>query len=223
MYLILATLFFLTIVICILLFTGFLLKPKIWQRNLYKIKFFCALWFVPYCIFILFFTGPVELAKYPPNEMSLYKLPWKANVTRFVSQGNRSFTSHRGLHLYSWDFWMPIGTEILAARDGKVVKVEDRFNGIGLNSNFITIEHDDGTHAIYAHIKHLGSIAKVNMNIKQGQLIAYSGMVGQTINPHLHFVVLNKEETFSIPISFSDVPGGVPFAGHFYKSENHQQ
>ncbi|MBY0416072.1 MAG: M23 family metallopeptidase, partial [Bdellovibrionales bacterium] len=192
MYPILAAVFFLTLIICFMLIAGFLAKPKIWQSNLYKIKIFCCVWFIPYLIFILFFTGPKDLSKYSLSESSEYKLPWKANLTRFVSQGNRSFTSHRGLHLYAWDFWMAIGTEVLAARDGKVVGVEDRFDGIGPNSNYITIEHKDGTHALYAHIKHFGAIAKIGMNVKQGQLIAYSGMVGQTVNPHLHFVVLNK-------------------------------
>lgn len=52
---------------------------------------------------------------------------------------------------------MAIGTEILAARAGTVVKVEQSFDGIGLKSNYVMIQHEDGTIAMYAHIKKNGS------------------------------------------------------------------
>ncbi len=45
-------------------------------------------------------------------------------------------------------------------------------------------------------------------------------MVGQTPFPHVHFLVFNNEETSSLPISFNDVPDGIPFAGKFYTSKN---
>ena len=171
-------------------------------------------------MFICLFTGPTDLKEYPPQSSSPYRLPWKAGVSRFVAQGNRSFTSHRDFHLYAWDFVMPNGTEILAARDGRVREVEDSFDGIGLKSNFLIIEHEDGERSAYAHIRQSGALVKVGDQVKQGQPVALSGMVGQTIFPHVHFYVINKEGTSSIPISFSEVPGGVPMAGHFHTSEN---
>lgn len=115
---------------------------------------------------------------------------------------------------------MDIGTEILSARAGTVIKIEQSFAGIGLNSNYIMIEHEDGSRAMYAHIKKNGSLVKAGDSVEQGQVIAYSGMVGQTINPHLHFVVFNRSETESLPITFSDVSDGVPLAGRFYTSGN---
>lgn len=173
-----------------------------------------------YALFIITGTGPQASDHYPRAENSPYKLPWAGGVKHFVSQGNRSFTSHRGLHLYSWDFWMSIGSKVLAAREGKVIEVVDHFDGIGLHSNFIKIEHNDGTVALYAHIKLDGSVVKVGDQVRQGQLIAHSGMVGQTINPHLHFVVLNHQQAKSLPNAFSEVNGAVPLAGHSYISQN---
>lgn len=82
------------------------------------------------------------------------------------------------------------------------------------------IEHEDGTRAMSAHIRKDGTVVRVGDHVNQGQLIAYSGMVGQTINPHLHFVVFNADETRSLPILFSDVKGGVPLAGRKYTSGN---
>ncbi len=115
---------------------------------------------------------------------------------------------------------MPIGTQVLAARDGTVTEIKESFDGIGFQSNYILIAHVDGTRAMYAHIKKNGSVVKLGDLVEQGQLIAYSGMVGQTINPHLHFVVFDKEGITSLPITFSDVPDGIPYAGRFYTSSN---
>jgi murein DD-endopeptidase MepM/ murein hydrolase activator NlpD len=222
-YPILALIFFLTLLIFFMLIVGFIFKPTIWRKNIKRINVFCFLWFAPYLVFICFFTGPEDLSLYPSAETSPYKLPWKSGVSRFVAQGNRSFTSHRGFHLFAWDFVMPTGTEVLAARDGIVAKVEDSFYGIGLNSNVIEIQHEDGQRSAYAHILHEGALVKVGDTVRQGQPIAFSGMVGQAPGPHLHFLVINKEGTSSIPISFNDVPGGVPLAGHFYNSGNAQR
>jgi murein DD-endopeptidase MepM/ murein hydrolase activator NlpD len=219
MYLILAVIFFLTLVSGLLVATGLFVRPKFWR----VITKGYVVWIALYSLFIAFGTGPVGERIYAPSESSPYELPWRAGVSRFVSQGNRSFTSHRDQHLFAWDFWMAIGEEILAARAGTVVKVEQDFDGIGLRSNYVMIEHNDGSRAMYAHIRKNGSNVKVGDHVEQGQLIAYSGMVGQTINPHLHFVVFNKAETASLPITFSDVPGGVPLAGRFYTSANSAQ
>lgn len=214
-YIILATIFFLTLIAGFINGIGLLFKKNKFKK--YN-KIYIA-WLSIYTLFIIFGTGP-SLNRARIQKNSPYKLPWQEGVEHFVSQGNKSFTSHRDLHLYAWDFWMPIGTKILASRSGKVIKVIDHFDGIGIESNLIKIEHLDKSKALYAHIKKHGSLVKEGDNILQGQVIALSGMVGQTINPHLHFVVFNKDETESIPISFSDVDGGVPLAGHFYTSQN---
>jgi murein DD-endopeptidase MepM/ murein hydrolase activator NlpD len=204
----------------ILLLLGFIFKPKIWKQNKRKIFLFNLAWFAPYFVFIIFFTGPENLSIYPPQSASPYRLPWKAGIRRFVGQGNRSFTSHRGNGQYAWDFVMLNGTEILAAREGRVLEVIDRFQGIGRNNNFVRIEHEEGQRSGYFHIQYKSALVHVGDFVRQGQPVALSGMVGETSYPHVHFVVFNKEETNSIPVSFHDVPGGVPLAGHFYQSEN---
>lgn len=115
---------------------------------------------------------------------------------------------------------MPNGTEILAARDGKVLEIEQNFSSIGLKGNYVLIQHDDGDISGYFHIRKNGALVKVGDDVKQGYPIALSGMTGQTILPHLHFVVFNSERTKSKPISFQEVATGVPLAGRFYTSSN---
>jgi len=220
MYLFLSIVFVLSIIIGIMLIVGFIFKPPFWRRHLRGIRIFCALWFAPYVLYILLFTGPEDLRQYPPHETSPYRLPWQAGVRRILSQGNRSFTSHHGIHLHAWDFVMAIGTEVLAARDGVVIEVEQSYSTVGLNGNGVLVRHADGQISGYYHIQHNGSLVKVGDQVRQGQAIALSGMTGQTTLPHLHFVVFNADRTASVPISFQDVEDGVPLAGHIYTSGN---
>jgi murein DD-endopeptidase MepM/ murein hydrolase activator NlpD len=231
-YPLLAALFFFSVAL-VVLFVGFhVLRALVsrsragskthgfWRANQRRVLGVYGVWFSGYAAFIVLGTGPGDLASYPPARSSPYKLPWRSGATRFVVQGNRSFTSHRGSHLHAWDFWMAVGTEVVAAREGNVADVADQWDGVGLDSNFVAIEHDDGTRAVYAHIRRSGAVVKIGERVRQGQLVAYSGMVGQTLFPHLHFVVQSRDGSASLPISFSDVRDGVPFAGHLYTSEN---
>lgn len=222
-FIILAVLFAMTLLISFTLLIGVIFRPPIWRRNLRRIKIFCIAWYLPYLIFVFFFTGPEDLSIYPSQASSPYRLPWKAGISRFVSQGNRSFTSHRGLHFYAWDFVMPLGAEIVAAPDGKVIKVVQNFSGVGLEPNYIWIQHEDDQISNYGHIQQNSALVREGDAVRSGQPIALNGMVGQTTLPHVHFVVFNKDATESIPVSFHDVPGGAPFAGHFYTSENTQK
>jgi murein DD-endopeptidase MepM/ murein hydrolase activator NlpD len=204
----------------LVLFLLIAVKPALWAKNKSKILKSYAVWFITYSMFILFFTGPLDSQTYQPQANSPYKLPWQSGIKRLVVQGNRSFTSHRDRNLFAWDFLMANGTQILASRAGKVTEIKQDFDGIGLNSNFVIIEHEDGQRSGYFHIQHKSSLVHVGDVVKQGQPIALSGMVGQTIFPHVHFAVFNKENSASLPITFNDVPEGIPLAGHFYISGN---
>jgi len=187
-----------------------------WRRGL--VLFYCG-WFGLYACFILFATGPSASDAYPPARGSPYKLPWEHGVRRFVPQGNRSIVSHRGSHLYAYDFWMATGTVILAARGGTVTRVEVDHDGLGTLSNYVRVEHPDGTSAMYAHVRKDGALVKHGESVRQGEPLAYSGMVGQTLYPHLHFVVVGRNDE-AIPVTFSDVRDGIPKAGHSYVSGN---
>lgn len=114
------------------------------------------------------------------------------------------------------------GTDIHAARAGKVASVVDNFEGKGSDkpNNEIYIDHGDGTLARYAHIKKNGSKVDVGDEVVQGQVIALSGDVGRSLGPHLHFEVINEAKE-TIPISFSDVDehSGVPRTFFLYTSK----
>ena len=123
----------------------------------------------------------------------VYQLPFKKGTTHMVTQGYNGKTSHQ--NEYALDFRMPVGTAIYAARGGRIVLVEENFDKACTSSNcakfnnYILVYHKDGTFAEYTHIKKNGSIVKAGDTIEIGELIGYSGNVGWSTGPHLHFIV----------------------------------
>ena len=51
------------------------------------------------------------------------------------------------------------------------------------------ILHEDGSMALYAHLKPEGVEVRVGQQVRQGQRIALSGNTGYSTAPHLHFAV----------------------------------
>lgn len=122
-----------------------------------------------------------------------YFLPYQKGNSFVVCQGNNGTFSHQKKNAI--DFSMPEGTEIYATRGGKVIKVtEDNNRGCPQKecakyNNNILIYHSDGTVAEYIHIKKNGSVVAEGDSVVIGQLIGYSGDVGWSAGPHLHFEV----------------------------------
>jgi murein DD-endopeptidase MepM/ murein hydrolase activator NlpD len=168
-------------------------------------------------------TGPRDLDAYPPRETSPYLLPWPAGVTYLCVQGNNAVVSHRdadGEH--AWDFAMPVGSDVLAARAGTVVRIVDEHDGRGADrpNNLVHVDHGDGTTGRYLHLQKGGARVEVGDTVRQGQRLALSGNVGRSLLPHLHFEVRRGEAT--IPVSFRDVTRdrGVPRMFARYTSGN---
>ncbi len=152
-------------------------------------------------------TGPQDYAQFPPRETSPYVLPWPDGITRVCVQGVRGVVSHHGRSRFAYDFYMPVGSDICAARAGEVVRVVQEHEGNGVNwpNNLVLVRHEDGTRACYAHIRRDGSYVKEGQHVEQGAVIAASGNVGNSMMPHLHFHVLQAEQRVTIPITFRDV------------------
>lgn len=99
---------------------------------------------------------------------------------------------HKGI-----DFACPVGTPIMAAADGRVVRSgwESEYNpkqGFGLRvMQRITIE---GVmyFVFYGHCNEV--VAKEGDELKTGEVIAKSGNTGSSTGPHLHFG-LRKADT----------------------------
>ncbi|WP_421781137.1 M23 family metallopeptidase [Kiloniella litopenaei] len=133
------------------------------------------------------------------DDTVLYQLPFPKTKSYPISQGPNGAFSHRGPNSFAIDWAMPVGSEILAAREGTVIAFrEDSSKGGASNKykseeNYLWIKHSDGTIGQYLHLEKNGVIVQVGDKVRTGQLIAYSGNTGYSSNPHLHFHVSTSQ------------------------------
>ena len=155
------------------------------------------------------------------DDAARYRIPFGGDAPHRVVQGPNGAFSHRGDIAY--DFAMPVGTPVLAAREGRVAEVVDSFREGGKRAdlrdkaNFVSILHADGTFGRYIHLRE-GAVVKPGQRVAAGALLGYSGDTGYSAQSHLHFDVVRATrdgDVESLPIRFaSDDPAGfVPEVG----------
>ncbi|MFW5981924.1 MAG: peptidoglycan DD-metalloendopeptidase family protein [Halanaerobiaceae bacterium] len=81
------------------------------------------------------------------------------------------------------DYAVSTGTEIRAARAGKIV-YSGWSTGYG---ETVIIEHQKGVRSLYAHNSRL--LVRGGQHVERGQVIALSGNTGNSTGPHLHFEI----------------------------------
>lgn len=132
---------------------------------------------------------PSACGGFGPWQESGFVLPYTVGETYRLNQGNCSGFGHSGFWQFGYDFEMPIGTVITASREGTVVHTQDGANdGDRARTNLITIEHADGSVALYSHLTLNGVQVTVGQTVLAGDPIGLSGDTGNTGGlPHLHF------------------------------------
>jgi hypothetical protein len=121
------------------------------------------------------------------------ELPWPCGETYSCTQSNGGQTSHTGLAQYAWDFGMPLGTNVLAARGGTVllIKMNSMVGGCSNmyanDANYVLIDHGDNTAGLYLHVEGNSSNLQVGNQVAAGDVIARVGQTGWSCGPHLHF------------------------------------
>lgn len=168
--------------------------------------------------------GPVmTCSDYPAQASSSYVLPYRPGETYEVWGSTSHFTpGNGGVGVYAIDFVMPIGTPIVAAREGEVVAARDSFpdhNGVDLEENFVFIRHADSTVARYFHLTEDGAEVAVGDHVAQGQVIGRSGNTGQSGGPHLHFDVQSCGP--NLPPGYNALPCGQTVPVVFRNTEPH--
>jgi len=140
-----------------------------------------------------------------------------------ITQGNTTQYTHQGKNQFSWDFELvdvngcfhpdcishkekpkenySYGMPIYAVEKGRVWLSYGNVDGKE-PSNIIVIHHDDGTRAIYDHIRPNGFKVKKGDRVKRGQIIGYIGYTG-TSYPHIHFSIkMEKADNWTLPVRF---------------------
>lgn len=123
----------------------------------------------------------------------VYGLPYESGTTRLLVQGYFGMFTHK--ERAALDFKMKVGTKILAARGGVVIRMKEDGSRGGASrkyrseGNYIIIQHADSSRAGYWHLKKDGVLVNIGDTVRQGQVIGLSGKTGYTAFPHLHFLV----------------------------------
>ncbi|UGQ17050.1 M23 family metallopeptidase [Borrelia sp. RT1S] len=92
----------------------------------------------------------------------------------------RQWYIHKGIDLAG----VRIGTAIVAAADGEVIRASHQSTGYG---NFVQIKHKYGLSTLYAHLSRLNT--SKGSYVKKGQVIGFLGQTGYSTGPHLHYEV----------------------------------
>lgn len=167
-------------------------------------------------------------------EKSDYVLPYPVGKSYYINQANCSGYGHSDFWNHGYDFTMPIGTIVTAARSGIVGWANDGCSdGNAKCTNLITIIHEDGTVALYSHLTNGGVLVKHGDKVEAGDTIAKSGNTGNTGGlPHLHFSVHpcnelpglpNAGNCPSIPVNFKNTypnPEGL-IAHRYYEAKGY--
>ncbi|HTE40564.1 MAG TPA: M23 family metallopeptidase [Steroidobacteraceae bacterium] len=141
-----------------------------------------------------------DCSVFPDPATSPYVLPWSVGETYPASP---HAIKDRSGQLYAIDVLMPIGTPLRAARDGRVVFVEERYVDYDTtpgHENVVIVDHGDGTAARYFHLTFGGAIFTVGDVVRLGELIAFSGHTGNSTEPHLHFDVIQCCEPATVDV-----------------------
>lgn len=96
------------------------------------------------------------------------------NLNRRISLYGNRVRPHKGT-----DFTAALGTPILATANGIVIESAKR----GGNGNYVKIKHNATYTTQYLHMSKRK--AKVGQFVKQGEVIGYVGMTGNTSGPHV--------------------------------------
>ena len=145
------------------------------------------------------------------DPIGAYRYPWGGGVSYTVGQGNNNPSgSHKPGESQAWafDFALPAGTTIRAARGGMVEWLQENLtatynpdldDGPGNMpfpdgdlqnwGNAVRLRHAGGFTSWYFHLQANGVLVDVGDVVSQGQAIATSGNTGRSTQPHLHFQV----------------------------------
>lgn len=143
-------------------------------------------------------TGYYEDYKLKVQNGRLIAPEWNGKFARPVSQdiaagcGIGCYRGHTGQ-----DFPGPMGSPVMTAASGVVVKVETPSNNSKLGKKrsygtYVEIKHDDEWSTRYAHMFPQDIKVKVGDQVKQGDVIGGIGNMGNSSGPHLHFEILQK-------------------------------
>jgi murein DD-endopeptidase MepM/ murein hydrolase activator NlpD len=96
------------------------------------------------------------------------------NLNRRIAYYGNKIRPHKGT-----DYAAPVGTPIMSTANGTVIESQYK----GANGNYVKVRHNSTYTTQYLHMSKRA--VKVGQVVKQGDVIGYIGMTGNTSGPHV--------------------------------------
>ena len=119
-------------------------------------------------------TGKTLRSQFLKAPVKFSRISSRYNLKRRIRYYGNRIRPHRGT-----DFAAPVGTPILATANGTVIESTRR----GGNGKYVKIRHNSTYSTQYLHMSRRA--VKVGQVVKQGDVIGYIGMTGNTSGPHV--------------------------------------
>lgn len=81
------------------------------------------------------------------------------------------------------------GEPVMAAEEGRVVKIITHSNNYG---NCVIMLHNSEAEVYYTYYAHLDKVLVKGLEVEAGQMIGTMGNSGNADDPHLHFEIRNR-------------------------------
>ncbi len=114
-----------------------------------------------------------------PASSTGYIWPFYGAISTYYGEPRGGGYYHLAIDI---DAFGSYGAPVVAAASGQVILVA--YQGWGLG-NHVTIEHDDGSRTVYAHLSDI--YVAQGQYVAQGEAIGAIGCTGYCTGPHLHF------------------------------------
>lgn len=134
---------------------------------------------------------------------------WKVRPPDECAKQGGGFTARRGadgIH-GALDINAPIGTDVFALRDGKVILAMEDWGRMG---HTVIIDHGDGDYSFYGHLQEISIFSGVHVTAGADRIgkVGYSGNASKCLknfdlSPHLHLVYVR---TFTTGLSADYYP-----------------
>jgi len=119
-------------------------------------------------------TGKILRSQFLKAPVKFSRISSRYNLKRRIRYYGNRIRPHKGT-----DFAAPIGTPIMATANGTVTASTRR----GGNGKYVKIRHNGTYSTQYLHMKNQN--VKVGQTVKQGDVIGWIGMTGNTGGPHV--------------------------------------
>lgn len=122
----------------------------------------------------------------PPPPVSFPPIP-PPIISPFGDWQGTAGSPRRWQH-YGIDIRVPVGTLVLAAADGTVLRVNEG----PISGKMIVLAHSADLATSYNHLSVIA--VKEGQRLRRGEAIGRSGMTGNASTPHLHFGVCRRPQ-----------------------------